>query len=293
MKTARLSSVLSIVGTFLVGLPRVAFPALLHVTCRDGKRSAYVQGFGRTARDRNVCDIDGAADGVCTFSLSGCEDCRVHLCFPDDDMCEDTPSPCPSINQRIALPLRRGRAKTKKITSGSFAYVLRCLPSRSRAVSTTTLPPLTGNWTITDTSVTDTCPPDIEQLLASLNSLSIIQGDSTVGICGDAFIAASSGPLSALGFTVDGGQCAEIGSFNYSETLSGAFVSGSADILVTRHFVMTPPGPCAPGPVVCERFSTGVMMRVTKVCASNIDCIALDPCSRCVNGSCWTNPLCR
>jgi len=159
---------------------------------------------------------------------------------------------------------------------------------------------LTGDWTIIETNLSETCPPDIEQILSPYHSLSILQSGSTVSVCGDAFIHNSSGPLTAAGFTVDSGPCCAVGLppphhfYNFSEQLSAMFVVGSPDVAVTRTFTMTPAGPLtAPGPVVCERKSSGVITRVTKSCGSNIDCLDLDPCSRCVGGYCWTNPLCR
>src|SRR6266404_7435513 len=43
----------------------------VRITCRDGNPKARVVSKGHHRKLTNVCDLDGAADGVCTFYSEG------------------------------------------------------------------------------------------------------------------------------------------------------------------------------------------------------------------------------
>src|SRR5262245_3672025 len=135
-----------------LALARVALAWTVHVTCTDGASVATIQSAGHRAKFSGVCDLDGRADGVCTFySDRVVLRCQVAGGAGCQDIFDSSgPPPCPFSTPPIALPLRANR----RVARGINAYrppnpkypperlVLRCIRGVAKTPSTTT--PLPG-----------------------------------------------------------------------------------------------------------------------------------------------------
>ena len=69
--------------------------AAVQITCRDGDPAAVVRGAAGQRR-YPLCDLDGACDGVCTFTFEvACMACYLNLDVPPPRMCTpDTDAAC-------------------------------------------------------------------------------------------------------------------------------------------------------------------------------------------------------
>lgn len=123
--------------------------AAVHVTCHDGSRVARVRQGNLTGRYR-LCDLDGACDGVCTFSISSvCLACYLNTQLAPSDFCSPEaaaackqatatgPTASSAVNSQVyAITLTRRRARSRLVRTpreGHIprrAFVLRCLPPK-------------------------------------------------------------------------------------------------------------------------------------------------------------------
>ena len=123
--------------------------AAIEVRCHDGSRVARVRQGNLHAHYR-LCDLDGACDGVCTFSISSvCLACYLNTQLAPSDFCSpeaaaackqataNGPTASSSVNSQVyAITLTRRRARTKLVRTpreGHIprrAFVLRCLPPK-------------------------------------------------------------------------------------------------------------------------------------------------------------------
>jgi len=123
--------------------------AAVQVTCHDGSRVAHVQQ-GNLHDHYRLCDMDGACDGVCTFSISSvCLSCYLNTQLSPSDFCspeaaeackqatETGPTASSAVNSQvyvIALTSKRPRTKLLRTPrEGRIprrAFVLRCLPPK-------------------------------------------------------------------------------------------------------------------------------------------------------------------
>ena len=292
-------------------LTRVAGSESIHVSCTDGG-TGVMRGFGRHTKAPEVCDIDHACDGICTFALNPpCERCTLrpprYLCH-EPGQCSDTGPPCASEKARVALSLRAGRsAKTVWPNRRHPRCVLRCLPARSCGSTTTTMPPdgepnLIGFWTITESSASDSCPAGVGRRLdhPADAPLGIVQDGRRIAACALPLISFSIGTLSAGSFTLDSGECcgvlADDGSYyDYSQKVIGAAPDSSGVVPIHIQWKMVRKGNSGPSgdPATCERVVSGTLTPLSPTCATHSDCIQVDPCGRCVEGRCRFDPLCR
>jgi len=124
-------------------------PAAIQVTCHDGSRVARVRQGNLHAHYR-LCDLDGACDGVCTFSISSvCLACYLNTQLAPSDFCSPEaaaackqatatgPTASSAVNSQVyAITLTKRRARSKLVRTpreGHIprrAFVLRCLPPK-------------------------------------------------------------------------------------------------------------------------------------------------------------------
>lgn len=310
----RLSSGLVLV---VILIPATAAFAVVHVTCRDGDSTARLQQGTHHAK-YPLCDLDNACDGVCTFSfLPECVSCYLKLdentCSPDAAAFACPPAvhtaPCPPDDPVYAVALRGTKPRTRVVRTpreGRLApkvFVLRCLPPKdgqcaASATTSTTLPPgtpeLTGDWTLTETSIMDTCPQGVTtpigMQLHDHPEVGIDQIGTDLMACG-AGIMQTSGTLSPTGFLLDTGVCCSVsgrptGYYNFSQRFSGALPLQGDQTTVLGQWIFTPNG-SSPGRASCSRTSTAILQRsAPHLCQTSADCIQLDPCLRCTSGTC-------
>ncbi len=289
------------------GLPAAA--GTIHLTCHDGG-DAVGRGFGRHFRSAAFCDLDARCDGICTFSLNpSCLQCNLGRGCPSPDSyyeaCADHADfPCPSTFPMLAIPTRPGRPLRVGRRCHRLRVVLTCLaaadcPSPS---TTTTLPPglsdLTGDWTITNTVVADTCPPAVAaRFAAPTHSLRLAQQGTLLLGCVDGSLFSDGGAVTSSSFDLDTGNHLEIiapGSYDYgfSRHLSGTLPATSGQTTVMQRWTFTPGPSAPPGEVPCARTVGGVMTPIAPACGGDADCIEREPCARCVGGACRWLPDC-
>ncbi len=112
----RSSTLASVVALSLMFV-RVASGWSVHVTCTDGGSVAVVRSREHRSEFSGVCDLDGRADGVCTFySDRTLLRCRIAPGPGCQDVFEESePPPCPFSSPPIAVPLRPHRRATREI----------------------------------------------------------------------------------------------------------------------------------------------------------------------------------
>lgn len=283
-----------------------SFAWTLRVTCRDGAADALAKIDGHHRR-LPVCDLDGAADGVCTFYSNAIVlKCRTGGGAGCQDVRDDSPPPpCPFYDRPIAVPLRPGgkrttfkhvdRPEAKRLPPERL--VLQCLPAAGPVATTTTttllLPGvmnLTGDWTRMTSESTRGCPTDINNPMLS-SQLTIIQTGSALSACASGFLPLE-GTTSNGSFSFQPYGDLDTGSEtnNWNVTISG---TGTDTGVVRIDERWRTASGLTPG---CENVWEGTMTpRIGPACASHSDCIATgDPCSRCIDGECRQRPpFCR
>jgi hypothetical protein len=277
----------------------------MKLVCRDGG-DAVARGFGRHFLSAAFCDIDRRCDGICTFSLNPhCVACRLGHGCPSPDSFEVTcfeqyEFPCASAFPTLAISVRAGkpaRARRRHL-------VLTCRPARDCASSTTTttlqgFPDLTGDWTITNMTVADDCPPAVGARFATpTNAVRLAQEGMQLRGCMDAQAFHEAGTVSGSSFDLDTGSHMEIvlpGSFDYdfSRHLSGTLPAMDGQLAVVQQWSFTPGLEAPPGAVACTRTVTGVMTPVGPPCTTDLECIERDACARCVSRACRWRADCR
>jgi len=181
--------------------------------------------------------------------------------------------------------------------------VLACRATLGCATSTTTttllpIPDLTGDWTITNMAVADSCPPAVGAFFATpTNTLRLAQDGMRLRGCVDGLAFHEGGAVSASSFDLDTGNHLEIilqgYDYDFSRHLSGTLPATAGQIALMQRWSFTP-GPQAPsGATACTRTVTGVMTAVAPPCTTDLDCIDRDACARCVGGVCRWLPECR
>ena len=144
MRASR-SSLATIVTLFWMSVSSAA----VEVTCHDGSRVARVRQ-GNLHGHYRLCDLDGACDGVCTFSIASvCLACYLNTQLAPSDFCSPEaaaackqatatgPTASSAVNSQVyAITLTRRRAHRKLVRTpreGHIprrAFVLRCLPPK-------------------------------------------------------------------------------------------------------------------------------------------------------------------
>jgi hypothetical protein len=267
----------------------------LRVACREGGIDATVRGRGNRFRqqgeaDYNVCDVDRTCDDICTFAIQA--DCLDWLLGPrkSEPPCTLSPSgACRSSALLVALPLGTGRRSTTRVIKfRRKRVVLRCRRSRpcTTPTTSTTLPAsvnLSGDWTITATDIDGNCLPGV----SFDDSLLLLHSGSDVTTC---FLYAGSAVGGDLVLTNERFVTTPRCSYDWTKQLMGTLVDDDT-LAITEHWHFEPrsSGDCE----ACTRTRTGIMSRRVTGCASHHDCLAIDPCSRCVDGACIVNPLCH
>jgi len=268
------------------------------------------RGFGRHFRSVVFCDIDQRCDGICTFSLNAhCMACRLgHGCpSPDSfvEACTDNSEfPCASDFPTFAIAAGARKPAHIHRKFRRIHLVLTCLAATDCAASstTTTLPPLpdlTGDWTITNTAVDDSCAPAVgDRFAAPTNALRLARDGNSLQGCADGLAFHEGGTVSGSSFDLDTGKHLEIillGSYDYdySRHLSGTLPVTGGQVAVMQRWSFTPGRQAPPGATACTRSVTGVMTAVAPPCTSDLDCIDQDACARCVAGACRWLPDCR
>jgi hypothetical protein len=260
--------------------------AVVHVTCRDGDPTARIQQGSHHAK-YPLCDLDNACDGVCTFSFwRSCLGCYLKLgentCSPDAAAFACPPAvhtaPCPPDTPTYAVSLRDTKPRIRVVRTpreGRLApkvFVLRCLPPKpgqcaANTTTSTTIPPgtpeLTGDWTLTETSVVDTCPQgatsSIGVQLHDHPEVGIDQIGTDLMACGVGIVQ-TSGTLSPASFLLDTGVCCSVGPYDFSQRLSGALPLRGDRTTVMGQWILTP-NRTSPGIAPCSRTSTAILQR--------------------------------
>jgi hypothetical protein len=291
--------------------------AAVHVTCRDGGKTATLER-GNVLSRYPLCDLDAACDGVCTFSFQpACLSCYLNLtlspgpvCSPDaSEVCAPAidPAPCPPRTALYAVALTGAKPRTRVVRfprDGRIArsvVVLRCLPAKREHCATTTtttlspgLPDLTGDWTLTETTVSGDCPPGLTEPVGTLlhdhPEIGILQTGNALEACGDGIVQ-TAGELSPSSFSFDTGMCCgrsdatSMELYDFSQRLSGQLPGPGGVISVMGEWNFKRDG-SPPGGASCTRTSQALLVRSQHACQTNADCIAIDPCLRCAAGSC-------
>jgi hypothetical protein len=124
--------------------------AAVQVTCHDGSRVAHVRQ-GNLHGHYRLCDLDGACNGVCTFSISSvCLACYLNTQLAPSDFCSPEaaaackqatatgPTTSSAVNSQVyAITLTKRRARRQLVRTpreGHIprrAFVLRCLPAKA------------------------------------------------------------------------------------------------------------------------------------------------------------------
>ena len=297
----------AIVGLSLL-FARVAQGWTVHVTCTDGASTAVLRSGGHSRELPGVCDLDGRADGVCTFYSDRIVlRCRVASGPGCQDVVDASESPpCPFSSPPIAVPLRPHRRMITKISverPGNPRYpperlVLRCMRSRDEAPTTTTTlpgaPDLTGDWMFEVHTLSSDCPAE---LVPFVGAPMLIEQQGTV------IHGCRMGYLRYQGATIQGGFAFDPrGSFaarppgrplyDLVSTIAGA-VSSGVTFDVTEHLDGQVSGVAGSS---CSVLWQGTMMpRIGRPCGGHSDCIQYEgPCSRCEGGFCRVPPpFCR
>jgi hypothetical protein len=170
----------AVVGASLA-LARVALAWSVHVTCTDGASTAVVRSGDHRGQFAGVCDLDGTADGVCTFySDFILLRCRI---FPQAG-CHDifevsAPPPCPFSSTPIAVALGPNDRVTRKISVfrprnarlPRERTVLRCVRNQQATPSTTTtlpgVPSMAGDWAFDVRTLTSDCPGGVSAVVGT------------------------------------------------------------------------------------------------------------------------------
>ena len=286
-----------------LALPRVALGWSVTVTCTDGGSIAVVRSGGHRARFSGACDVDGRADGVCTFySDRVVLRCRVAGGAGCQDVFDDSdPPPCPFSTAPIAVPLRPNRRVGRTISVyrppnpkyPPERLVLRCIRGGAETPSTTTtlpgVPNMTGDWVFDVRTLTSDCPG---ALSAVVGTPMLIQQNGTI------LHACRMGYLEYQGMAREGGFAFDPrGSFggslyNLVSSVAGT-VSSDGTIDVTEeldgHVSDVPASSCT------VLWHGTMRARIGHECRDHSNCIDLEgPCSRCLEGFCRVPPpFCR
>jgi hypothetical protein len=173
-----------------------------------------------------------------------------------------------------------------------LVVMLRCSGDRRCTPTTTTLPSpgdLTGDWTIAETAVTDSCDVPIENNLKGPHPVRLFQSGGSVAGCTDRIFSFGQGAaVTTSGFTLSTGELSSgLEHLDYDERLTGTLPATDAGVAVEERWDFM----VSHFPPVCTRVATGLMTR--NACGRDLDCIAADGCSRCVAGRCIPLLDCR
>lgn len=283
----------------------------------------FASGFGRHIS--GIYDTDGFCDGLCTFVLpyqsAHCVRCGFGLCRPVED--DNNPQcdlsgvglgsicgPAPYRNRTYVVPAGRGRAGRRRVRIFGFNVELRCLPNPQCPVTAVLHRPasaaLSGLWQMTEQSVAATdCSPDVlaaateRYALTSPIRVGIEQTDAALAGCLQSYATAFVAGVSSRGFRSSqteldelcfpNGGCA----FAHVEASGGALLPDGSIDMTLRYTFAPVPFPPHPGPDACAISTTARLSRVPgPACQSHADCSAVDPCSRCIEGTCGTDGSC-
>jgi hypothetical protein len=250
----------------------------------------FAAGAKRSGRFANICDLDGAVDGVCTFYSNS----QILKCLLDhDEGCHDIfgdespPAPCSFEDSPVAValgPHQRSKTIVRRRLHERISF--RCLAAQSAATTTTTTVPgvlnVAGDWGFITRSVTSDCAFEVPPYVGTRF---LIQQDGTsLHGCRLGYFA-FGGTASASGFTFGPTSSPDD---RFVTTITGTSAGG--DINVSEVWS---------GPTQysnCRITWNGIMApRRGAGCSVHSDCIAVDgPCSRCFDGQCRIPaPFCR
>ena len=225
----------SLLVALVVFVHSPAAAVTVRITCRDGNPKARVVSKGHHRKLTNVCDLDGAADGVCTFYSEGTVlKCAINGGSGCQDVSDESSAPpCPFSSQPIALPLGHSGHAAKRIriikngVYPSDRFIMRCLPSRQPESTTTTttlpgVPSLSGVWTLVDNDLAEGCPPGAQTPTLG-PSIIMQQTGTSLAACAMGYLN-FTGETSKAGFTSNpAGDLSDlgIGSAEWMGTVSG------------------------------------------------------------------------
>ena len=299
----RSSTLASVVALSLMFV-RVASGWSVHVTCTDGGSVAVVRSREHRSEFSGVCDLDGRADGVCTFySDRTLLRCRIAPGPGCQDVFEESePPPCPFSSPPIAVPLRPHRRATREINvfrPSNPRYpperlVLRCIPGQVETPTTTTtlpgFPDIAGDWVFEVHTLSSDCPGALVAFVGT--PMLIEQNGTTIHGCRMGYLAFQGAALNG-GFAFD-----PRGSFSVQppgrplydlvSTIEGTVTSGGTiDVTEELDGHMS-----ALAGASCTVLWQGTMMpRIGHPCRDHSDCVQLEgSCSRCQGGFCRVLP---
>jgi hypothetical protein len=152
--------------------------AAVYVTCHDGSRRGRVRQ-GNLHGHYRLCDLDGACNGACTFSISSvCLSCYLDTQLSPSDFCspgaaaackqatDNGPTSSSSVTSEVyAITLTRKRARRKLVRTpreGHIprrAFVLRCLPPNPGRCAALPKPGATAEGNVPDPTRDDQDSP--------------------------------------------------------------------------------------------------------------------------------------
>lgn len=290
-------------------IPARVWGASLTLILRDGAAQGRLRGFGRSLESSVVRDADAASDGICTFEFQpGCVRCALGRGCPSPDAAAQACSGptfgriCSPLADRYAVPLGEARQVVRRRRFGRLRVIMRCRAAEGASTTTTTIPSATpdlhGHWTLTDDAVSDDCPAPIGAVLAQLSSphpVELFQEGDTLRTCVDGIETFRQEPvaISSTGFTFDSPRCCEAirdgYDYDFGVRLTGAASSPDGTVPTVLEYQLTR-ARGLPGPSMCTRTLTGTLRRIAAACGRSEDCLAADPCGRCVAGTC--RPVC-